>query len=194
MKFSLYFLILTLFISTCTTTKSYEYEIFSNDGNKNIDTKLVIDVRKELIRDQVTINVQSFPKSKNNIKNYEIIFDMKFREDYNSDSTLCIGPAWDVFGPGEFLIQLNEDNNFKNNIKGSFEKQVQIDECIKYFYYLRYFVINLKNGDKILTGVATDYAEEYPDAPYFWQIEKNIIDKNGSTNISKYSLYFELSR
>ena len=119
---------------------------------------------------------------------------MKFREDYNSDSTLCIGPVWEEFGSGEFLIQLNEDNNFKNNIKGSFEKQAQIDECIKYFYYLRYFVINLKNGDKILTGVATDYAEEYPDAPYFWQIEKNIIDKNGSTNISKYSLYFELSR
>ena len=29
MKFSFYFLTLTLFISTCTTTKSYEYEIFS---------------------------------------------------------------------------------------------------------------------------------------------------------------------
>ena len=48
---------------------------------------------------------------------------------------------------------------------------------------------------QIFIGVATDYAEEYPDAPYYWVLEKNnIIDKNGSTNIEKYSLYFELSK
>ena len=64
-----------------------------------------------------------------------------------------------------------------------------------YYYYLRNLVINLDNGDQIFIGVATDYAQKYPDAPYYWVVEKNnIIDKNGSTNIEKYSLYFELSK
>ena len=85
-------------------------------------------------------------------------------------------------------------DDFKNKITGIYDQASQ-DECKNYFYYLRNLVINLDNGDQILIGVATDYAEEYPDAPYYWVLEKNnIIDKNGSTNIEKYSLYFELSK
>ena len=87
-----------------------------------------------------------------------------------------------------------ECDEFKNKITGIYDQASQ-DECKNYFYYLRNLVINLDNGNQIFIGVATDYAEEYPDAPYYWVLERNnIIDKNGSTNIDKYSLYFELSK
>ena len=123
-----------------------------------------------------------------------MVFDMKFREDYVSDSNICIGPLWEEFGSGEFSIQLLKADDFKNKITGIYDQASQ-DECKNYFYYLRNLVINLDNGDQFFIGVATDYAEEYPDAPYYWVLEKNnIIDKNGSTNIEKYSLYFELSK
>ncbi len=40
-----------------------------------------------------------------------------------------------------------------------------------------------------------NYAELYPDAPYYWLLNKNNeIEKIGSTNIKKYSLNFELSK
>ena len=162
--------------------------------NKNIESILIFNVREALFNDTITIDIQSFPKYSNKIKSYEMIFDMKFREDYVSDSNICIGPVWEEFGSGEFSTQLLKGNDFKNEITGIFD-QASEDECLNYFYYLRNLVINLDNGDQIFIGVATDYAEEYPDAPYYWVLEKNnIIDKNGSTNIEKYSLYFELSK
>ena len=38
-------------------------------------------------------------------------------------------------------------------------------------------------------------AELYPDAPYYWMLNKNNeIEKIGTTNIKKYSLNFELSK
>ena len=55
--------------------------------------------------------------------------------------------------------------------------------------------LTLLNDKKILYGVATDYAELYPDAPYYWLLNKNNeIEKIGTTNIKKYSLNFELSK
>ena len=48
---------------------------------------------------------------------------------------------------------------------------------------------------KYLVGVATDYAEEYPDAPYIWKLNKlNLIEEIGNSNIEKYSINFELSK
>jgi len=162
--------------------------------NKNIESILIFNVRESLFNNSITIDIQSFPKYSNKIKSYEMVFDMKFREDYVSDSNICIGPLWEEFGSGEFSIQLLKAYDFKNKITGIYDQASQ-DECKNYFYYLRNLVINLDNGDQIFIGVATDYAEEYPDAPYYWVLEKNnIIDKNGSTNIEKYSLYFELSK
>ena len=61
--------------------------------------------------------------------------------------------------------------------------------------YIRFLEINTKNGDQYLIGVATDYAQEYPDAPYYWKVNKNNqIDGQGTTNIEKYSLNFELKK
>ena len=69
------------------------------------------------------------------------------------------------------------------------------DGCNNYYYYLRFLTVNLKNGEQILVGVATDYAKNYPDAPHVWLLNKNNqIEKLGSTKIEKYSLNFELSR
>ena len=41
---------------------------------------------------------------------------MKFREDYVSDSNICIGPVWEEFGSGEFSTQLLKGNNFKSKL------------------------------------------------------------------------------
>ena len=85
--------------------------------------------------------------------------------------------------------------NFKSKIVGNFETNSQMDRCTTYFYYLRYFEANLESNQKILFGVATDYAEIYPDAPNYWIVNKNNeIEKIGTSNIDKYSLYFELSK
>ena len=51
------------------------------------------------------------------------------------------------------------------------------------------------DGDKYLVGVATDYAGEYPNAPYVWKQNKlNQIEEIGNSNIEKYSLNFELRK
>ena len=55
--------------------------------------------------------------------------------------------------------------------------------------------INLEDGEKIFVGVATDYAQNYPDAHYLWLVNKNNqIQELGATKIEKYSLTFELSK
>ena len=193
MKSILYVLISFVVIS-CSSIDTYKYEISSSVENKNIESILIFNVRESLFNNSITIDIQSFPKYSNKIKSYEMVFDMKVREDYVSDSNICLGPLWEEFGSGEFSIQLLKAYDFKNKITGIYDQASQ-DECKNYFYYLRNLVINLDNGDQIFIGVATDYAKEYPDAPYYWVLEKNnIIDKNGSTNIEKYSLYFELSK
>tara|TARA_A200000113_G_scaffold219416_1_gene228130 strand:- start:218 stop:397 length:180 start_codon:yes stop_codon:yes gene_type:complete len=47
---------------------------------------------------------------------------------------------------------------------------------------------------KYLVGVATDYAEECPDAPHILKLNNlNVIEETGNSNIEKYSLNFELS-
>jgi hypothetical protein len=53
----------------------------------------------------------------------------------------------------------------------------------------------LYSNQRILYGVATDYADNYPDAPNYWIVnENNEIEKIGNSNINKYSIYFELSK
>ncbi len=191
---SILYILSFIFLTSCSSLETYEYQIYSYDQNKSIDTRLIIDVIDSPLNDSITINIQSFPKYLNNVNSYEMLFDMKFREDYSSNSNICIGPTWNEYGPGEFSIQLQKENDFKNKIIGIYSQNNE-DECVNHFYYLRYLIINLDDGNKIYTGVATDYAEDYPDAPHYWVLDKNnIIDKNGSTNIEKYSLYFELSK
>ncbi len=177
----------------CSNLTTYSYTIESDDV-KTIESKLSINI-EYLSKDKVKVTVQSFPISDEEIEKFNLVFDMKFREDYEDDFTgICIGPNWEKFGPGEFSLILEKKNNFKNTIIGEINTR-EDDRCGSYFYYLRFFDIQTIDGDKYLVGVATDYAGEYPDAPYVWKQNKlNQIEEIGNSNIEKYSLNFELRK
>ena len=177
----------------CSNLTTYLYTIDSDDNNI-IESQLSINV-EYLSKDKVKVTVQSFPVSDTNIESYNLVFDMKFREDYEGDFTgVCIGPSWEKFGPGEFSLELEKKNNFKKTIIGEINLS-EDDRCDSYFYYLRFLDIQTIDGDKYLVGVATDYAGEYPDAPYIWKQNKlNQIEEIGNSNIEKYSLNFELRK
>ena len=185
-------LIFFLLIS-CSHLTIYSYTIESEDVS-NIETQIVINI-EYLSKDKVKVTVQSFPISDEEIENFNLVFDMKFREDYESDFTgVCVGPSWEKFGPGEFSLVLEKEDNFKNTIIGEMNLNDD-DRCENYFYYLRFLYIQTVSGDMYLVGVATDYAGEYPDAPNVWkQNELNEIEVIGNSNIEKYSLNFELSK
>ncbi len=185
-------LVLFLFLISCSNITTYSYEIKSEDNDK-IDTQLVISI-EYLSNREVKLSVQSFPISDKAIESYYLVFDMQFREDYENDTTgICVGPSWEKFGPGEFTLVLEKENNFKNTIFGETNLN-EDDRCGSYFYYLRFFDIQTTNGDIYLVGVATDYVGEYPDAPYIWvQNKLNQIEEIGTSNIEKYSINFELS-
>ena len=177
----------------CSSLTTYSYTIESDDNNI-IDSQLSINIEYPS-KDKVKVTVQSFPVSAKEIEKFNLVFDMKFREDYEDDFTgVCIGPSWEKFGPGEFSLVLEKRNNFKNTINGEINTR-EDDRCESYFYYLRFFDIQTIDGDKFLVGVATDYAREYPDAPYVWKQNKlNQIEEIGNSNIEKYSLNFELRK
>ena len=175
----------------CSNLTTYSYTIDSDDNNI-IESQLSINIEYQS-KDKVKVTVQSFPASDTNIESYNLVFDMKFREDYEGDFTgVCIGPSWEKFGPGEFSLELEKKNNFKKTIIGEINLS-EDDRCDSYFYYLRFLDIQTIDGDKYLVGVATDYAGEYPDAPYIWKQNKlNQIEVIGTSNIEKYSINFEL--
>ena len=184
-------IVFLLFIS-CSNLTTYSYVIESRDISK-IDTQLVINI--EYLSDKrVKFTVQSFPISNKEIESYNLVFDMQFRENYEKDTTgVCIGPSWEIFGPGEFTMVLEKTNNFKNTIFGAINSN-EDDRCDSYFYYLRFLDIQTIDGDIYSVGVATDYAGEYPNAPYIWKQNKlNQIEVVGTSNIEKYSINFELS-
>jgi hypothetical protein len=181
-------------LSSCSSaTEVVEYEIYSKDKVDYLASKVLLNINKS--RNTVNLDVQIFPKNKEDIESYSLVFDMKFREDYQSEfNGVCLGPSWENYGSGEFSLQLKKENNFKSQIKGLFNDNDD-DRCTNYFYYLRFLTINLRGGDQLLVGVATDYAKEYPDAPFVWVVNKNNqLDEIGTTNIEKYSLNFELSK
>ena len=182
------------FIIFCSTVSTYSYTIESDQDMDIINTNLSINTER-ISNTKYKVTIQSFPKKNEDILNYKLVFDMKFRDDYESDfAGVCIGPAWENYGPGEFTLNLNVSNNFKNFIIAE-DKLVDDDGCQNYFYYLRYLEITTQQQNKYLVGVATDYAEEYPDAPYIWkQNNFNVIEEIGNSNIEKYSINFELSK
>jgi hypothetical protein len=181
------------FIIFCSTVSTYSYTIESDQNMDIINTNLSINTER-ISNTKYKVTIQSFPKKNEDILNYKLVFDMKFRDDYESDfAGVCIGPAWENYGPGEFTLNLNVSNNFKNFIIAEFNL-ADDDGCQNYFYYLRFLEITAKQS-KYLVGVATDYAEEYPDAPYVWKLNKlNQIEEIGNSNIEKYSINFELSK
>ena len=182
------------FIIFCSTVSTYSYTIESDQNMDIINTNLSINTER-ISNTKYKVTIQSFPQKNEDILNYKLVFDMKFRDDYESDfAGVCIGPAWENFGPGEFTLNLNVSNNFKNFIIAE-DKLVDDDGCQNYFYYLRYLEITTEQQNKYLVGVATDYAEEYPNAPYVWkQNNFNVIEEIGNSNIEKYSINFELSK
>ena len=186
-------LLIFLLLIFCSNLTTYSYTIESDDTN-TIESQLSINI-EYLSKDKVKITVQSFPISDEEIEKFNLVFDMKFREDYEDDFTgVCIGPNWEKFGPGEFSLVLEKKNNFKNTIIGEINTS-EDDRCDSYFYYLRFFDIQTIDGDIYLVGVGTDYAGEYPDAPYVWKQNKlNQIEEIGNSNIEKYSLNFELRK
>ena len=186
-------LLIFLLLIFCSNLTTYSYTIESDDTN-TIESQLSINI-EYLSKDKVKVTVQSFPISNEEIEKFNLVFDMKFREDYEDDFTgVCIGPNWEKFGPGEFSLVLEKKNNFKNTIIGEINTS-EDDRCDSYFYYLRFFDIQTIDGDIYLVGVATDYAGEYPDAPYVWKQNKlNQIEEIGNSNIEKYSLNFELRK
>jgi len=194
-----YKLFLFLFIFFCSSNTTYEYEVNVSESYSNseiignVETKLLYTVQES--DDTVTLQVQSFPKISNQILSYSLVFDLKFRENYQTDTdSLCVGPVWNGFGPGEVSINLNKSNNFTNSVTGKVDK-LSNDGCNNYYYYLRFLTIFLESGEKIYVGVATDYAQNYPDAPYIWLVNKNNqIEELGTSKIEKYSLNFELSK
>ena len=181
------------FIIFCSTVSTYSYTIESDQNMDIINTNLSINTER-ISNTKYKVTIQSFPQKNKDIVNYKLVFDMKFRDDYESDfAGVCIGPSWENYGPGEFTLNLNVSNNFKNFIITEFNS-ADDDGCQNYFYYLRFLEISAKQSE-YLVGVATDYAEEYPDAPYIWKLNKfNLIEEIGNSNIEKYSINFELSK
>ena len=190
---------LLLLIVFCSSSSAIEYEIeiaesyTDSDILEYVESKLVYTIQESA--NEVTLQVQSFPKSFEQIQSYSLVFDLKFRENYETDTqSLCVGPVWDKFGPGEVSIELKKNNNFKNSVSGVINPENN-DGCNNYYYYLRFLTMNLEDGEKVFVGVATDYAQNYPDAPYLWLVNKNNqIQELGATKIEKYSLTFELSK
>ena len=185
-------LLIFLLIICCSSVSTHSYTIKSKENMDIINTNLSIN-SEMLSNTKYKVTIQSFPQKNKDIVNYKLVFDMKFRDDYESDfAGVCIGPAWENYGPGEFTLNLDVSNNFKNFIIAEYDL-AEDDGCQNYFYYLRFLEITTKHN-KYLVGVATDYAEQYPDAPYVWKLNNlNIIEETGSSNIEKYSINFELS-
>ena len=187
--------LLILVFSFCSVLQTYNYEINVDDENINHNGKLIIDIiDSQLSDDSFELNFQFYPNSQTLSEFYVLTFDMKFREDYESDfDGVCIGPTWNANKSGNLTILLNKENNFKSKEIANFDSIN--DRCTKYIYYLRFLEANINSEKKIFFGVATDYAELYPDAPNYWLVNKNNeIEKIGTSNIKKYSIYFELSK
>ncbi len=183
--------------SFCSLLQTYNYEFNIEEIPNIYDGRILINTTENsFYSETINLDIQLFPNNPNEINYYVLTFDMKFREDYESDfDGVCIGPTWEKNKPGELKIILSKENNFKSRIEGKLQEESLRDGCNNYIYYLRYFEAVLSNDKKILYGVATDYAELYPDAPYYWLLNKNNeIEKIGTTNIKKYSLNFELSK
>ena len=190
-------ILLFFLFSFCSILKIYNYEFNVEDELNSYDGKLIINTdHSNFLNDSINLNIQLFPHSPNTVEYYILTFDMKFREDYEGNfDGVCIGPTGDENKPGELKVFLSKENNFKSQVNGKLQEESLRDGCNNYIYYLRYFEAVLLNDKKILYGVATDYAELYPDAPYYWLLNKNNeIEKIGTTNIKKYSLNFELSK
>ena len=188
------YLLISLLIISCTTTETYNYSVESESDLKLIDSRFTFNIYKTN-SEIIEIEFQAFPKNADMIESIEMVFDMKFRDDYESEfNGVCVGPNWDGYGAGEFIIFLEQKSNFKSSIKGEVINEID-DRCDNYFFYARYLNINMTNGETFYVGVATDYGGVYPDAPNIWKVDNNKeIELIFTSNIERYSINFELSK
>ena len=188
------YLLISLIIISCTTTETYNYSIESESDLKLIDSRFTFNIYKTN-SEIIEIEFQAFPKNADMIESIEMVFDMKFRDDYESEfNGVCVGPNWDGYGAGEFIIFLEQTSNFKSSIKGEVINEID-DRCDNYFFYARYLNINMTNSETFYVGVATDYGGVYPDAPNIWKVDNNKeIELIFTSNIERYSINFELSK
>jgi hypothetical protein len=188
------YLLISLLIISCTTTETYNYSIESESDLNLIDSRFTFNIYQSN-SENIEIEFQAFPKNSSMIDNIEMVFDMKFRDDYESEfNGVCVGPKWNDFGAGEFSILLEQKSNFKTSIKGKFVNETD-DRCDNYFYYARYLNVIMTNGETFYVGVATDYGGVYPDAPNIWKVDNNKeIELIFTSNIERYSINFELSK
>ena len=188
------YLLISLLIISCTTTETYNYSIESKNDPNLIDSRFTFNIYKTN-SENIEIEFQAFPKNADMIESIEMVFDMKFRDDYESEfNGVCVGPNWDGYGAGEFIIFLEQTSNFKSSIKGEVINEID-DRCDNYFFYARYLNINMTNGETFYVGVATDYGGVYPDAPNIWKVDNNKeIELIFTSNIERYSINFELSK
>ena len=186
-------ILLACFLGFCSQTFSYNYEIESNNIDYVIPDKINFLINESSSNADLTVDI-NFIQNNPGVETIELVFSMKFREDYEEEfNDICIGPEWEEGGAGEIKLSLSNKENFKKTI--SAKKNSNIDRCMNYFYYLREFKVFTSGNETILIGVASNYSNNYPDAPEVWLINKNnVIDKIGDTNIEKYSLNFELSK
>ena len=98
------YLLISLLIISCTTTETYNYSIESESDLKLIDSRFTFNIYKTN-SEIIEIEFQAFPKNADMIESIEMVFDMKFRDDYESEfNGVCVGPNWDGYGAGEFII------------------------------------------------------------------------------------------
>ena len=99
------YLLISLLIISCTTTSTYNYSIESESDINLIDSRFTFNIY-ESNSENIEIEFQAFPKSSSMIDNIEMVFDMKFRDDYESEfNGVCVGPKWDDFGAGELGLE-----------------------------------------------------------------------------------------
>ena len=85
-------IILFIFVfSFCSLLQTYNYEFNIEDEVNIYDGKLSINTTESsFFTDSINLNIQMFPNSPDEINYYVLTFDMKFREDYVSDTNICI--------------------------------------------------------------------------------------------------------
>ena len=135
-----------------------------------------IEMLNSKLSDKLVISVKQAYDVVRDITDFHLLNTYNLKEyDYTTDKTIVV---WSVSKSYAY-----------NQLQRIQEKPLDI-----YFYYLRFLDIQTIDGDIYLVGVATDYAGEYPDAPYIWKQNKlNQIEVIGTSNIEKYSINFELS-
>ena len=116
------FIFLLAFIIACSNIDTTTYVINTKENPDLVNFRLIINV-DEKTKEKANVTVQIFPQIDEKIDNYVLVFDMKFREDYEDEfNGVCIGPSWKGFGSGEFTLKLEKIKNYKSTITSNYSQ------------------------------------------------------------------------